>query len=171
MFKLHFSHTYRVLLLVFLCLFSSFTLHKYYMSITQINFVEKQHAVQIISRVFIDDLETELNATSSQKIELATNHETKNIDSIYEHYLKEKLNFTINNKASNFNFIGKEYHNNMVVFYLEIPNINNIANFTIQNSLLTTNFQEQENIVKTTIYNKNNSLILTANNPRKSITF
>ena len=31
--------------------------HKYYVSITQIDFVEEQESVQITSRIFIDDLE------------------------------------------------------------------------------------------------------------------
>ena len=47
-------------LILFLSL-SSFALHKYYMSVTHLKFIAKQETIQIIMRLFIDDLQVELN--------------------------------------------------------------------------------------------------------------
>ena len=46
------------LLLLFAVLFlSSFSAHKFYVSVTQIDYVPSKKRVEITSRIFIDDLE------------------------------------------------------------------------------------------------------------------
>ena len=132
------------------------------MSLTQVNFVKEQKSVQIIVRVFIDDLQEELNATSiKEPIELNTDREPDTIEARFKSYLKEHLSFQINDTQEEFDYIGKEYSDNMAVFYLEIPEIDTIQKLSIQNKLLNFSFSEQENIVKTKIYNKHKSTLFT----------
>jgi len=40
----------------FLCLVSWSDFHKFYLSVTQVNYSEKEHSLQMTSRIFIDDL-------------------------------------------------------------------------------------------------------------------
>lgn len=144
---------------------SSFALHKFYMSITHVNYVEDNKSVQITIRVFIDDLQTELNLYSTNKnIELATDREPKNIDSLYQNYLNEKFKIQINSSDKYYAYIGKKYDHDMVVFYLEAENILEIKTINIENKILLNSFSEQENIVKTNINQKKTSKILNRNN-------
>jgi hypothetical protein len=140
------------------------------MSLTQIHYSKEQQALQIVLRIFIDDFETEINTLSQIKIELGTNREPLNIDRIYESYLITHLNFQIDNEPKSIQYIGKEYKNDQVIFYLEIAGIDSIQTLAVENTVLNGSFQEQENIVKTSIYNQYKSFILTKNNSKASLT-
>lgn len=157
-------------LLTFITL-TSFTIHKFYISITQVNYVEKQQAIQITSRIFIDDLQVAINALSNTNIELASDREPKNITTIYENYLKNHLQFIVNNKEKKFTYIGSEYEKDLVIFYLEIENIDKINSLHVHNRLLTDAFSNQENIVKTKINKIYKSYILTKNKTKALVNF
>lgn len=154
--------------LVFIFFLTSFGIHKFYISITQVNYAKNQKSIQITSRVFIDDLQLEINNLSNSNIELATDREPKNIDSIYNAYLNKHLRFKVNKEDVSYNYIGSEYQKDLVIFYLEIENIDSIPQIEIDNRLLIHSIKEQENIVKTNIYKKNKSFILT-NNKTKAL--
>lgn len=142
------------------------------MSITHVNYIEKQKAVQITLRVFIDDLQTELNLESTtDQIELATDREPKNIDITYHTYLKEKFKININSTEKEFEYLGKKYDHDMVVFYIEIPDIEHIKSIQIQNTILCDLYSEQENILRTDINNIKKSHILTKNSPPAFINY
>lgn len=158
----------------FLILFfsiTSFNLHKFYISITQVNYVEKQHTIQITTRIFVDDLQKEINNISNTNIELASDREPKDVSNIYQKYLNNHLQFIVNKKKAAYNYIGSEYEKDLVIFYLEIENIDNINELEINNRVLYNSFNKQENIVKTNIYNKNKSFILTARDTKALVKF
>ena len=69
----------------------SFSAHKYYLSLTQINFSSKSKSVQIIINVFMDDIETALNKDYDIDLQLTTEKELKENDVYFEKYLNEKL--------------------------------------------------------------------------------
>jgi len=157
---MRFVRFFALSLVLVLC---SFTLHKYYMSMAHVKYVPAQESIQITLRIFIDDLQLEINKTNQTNIELATDREPKKIDSIYESYLTQNFQVEINEKTLNHIYIGQEYKDDMAVFYLEILNVKNIEKLKIENNILYHSFPEQENIVKLNINDKNKSFILTKN--------
>ena len=142
----------------------AFALHKYYISLCEIEYVEKKQSVQIIVGLFIDDLEIVLNKNNQTSLYLATSKEPKNIDNYYKEYLKKNLKFIINNTNTSYTYIGKEYDDNLVHFYLEIPNISKLESIEITNTCLFNYFEDQQNIVKLKINNYNKTFYLTKNN-------
>lgn len=142
----------------------SFTSHKYYLSLTQIKFKEKAKAVQIITSVFMDDIELALNKDYNIDLQLTTKKELENNDIYFEKYLKSKLSFKVNDIAANFNYIGKEYEGDLVYFYLEIENINQVKSIDIDNKILIKHFPEQQNLIKSKVGSKNKSILLTKEN-------
>ena len=149
-----------LLLLVALPLLS-FTAHKYYLSLTQINYKNEAKAVQIIINVFMDDIELALNKDYDIDLQLTTKRELENNDIYFEKYLKNKLNFKVDGKAKNFNYLGKEYDGDLVFFYLEIENINEVNSIDVSNQLLLEHFPEQQNLIKSKVGKKNKSVLLT----------
>lgn len=149
-----------LLLLVALPLLS-FTAHKYYLSLTQINYKSEAKAVQIIINVFMDDIELALNKDYDIDLQLTTKRELENNDIYFEKYLKNKLNFKVDGKAKNFNYLGKEYDGDLVFFYLEIENINEVKSIDVSNQLLLEHFPEQQNLIKSKVGKKNKSVLLT----------
>ncbi|MDB4402003.1 peptidase E [Algibacter sp.] len=146
-------------------------MHKYYISVTQINYVKEKESVQITSRLFIDDFENALKTNYDENIILAEKDEAKIIDTYMQRYLQDKIKLRINNKAVTFNFIGKEYEGDIVRCYLEVEHVKSIESFLITNSVLFDLQKDQQNIVKTNINSKNKSVILTYNNPNALLKF
>lgn len=147
------------------------TVHKYYISVTQINYIEQSSAIQITSRLFIDDFENVLKLKYNKAIVLAEKNEPETINGYINNYLKDKIKITINNQPVAFNFIGKEYDGDIVRCYLEVENILNIDSMAITNKVLFDLQSDQQNIVKTTINSKNKSFILTQDEPTALLKF
>ena len=156
---------------LFFMLSTAFSNHKYFMSLMQIDYVQEQHALQVTVRIFLDDLQTALNAVENSAIEIATDREPEGIEKRYRTYLNEQLSFEVNNRKKNIVYLGKEYEDNQVVFYLEIQEIDSLQSLRIENTLLTHVLREQENIVKTKAYGKNKSVVLTKNKSKILIYF
>lgn len=147
--------------------FLSFTvLHKYYVSVTEVEFVKEQKSVQIISRIFIDDFEKLLRERYDKEITLAIEDEKSTVNFYTEKYLKEKFKIKINEQDVEFTFLGKEYEDDIMVNYLEIENIENISSIHVKNRILFDVFPDQQNIVRFKIHSKNKSYLLTKENDK-----
>ncbi len=163
---------FKFLIIIFIIpLFAFTSVHKYYISVTQVNFVKEKESVQIISRLFIDDFENVLKSKYDEKIVLAEKDEPKIIDTYINRYLQDKIKLSINNKEVTFYFIGKEYEGDIIRCYLEVENVKSIESFSITNSVLFDLHNDQQNIVKTNINSKNKSVILTYDNPNALLKF
>ncbi|MDT0558349.1 peptidase E [Ichthyenterobacterium sp. W332] len=162
---------YLLVAIVCFSLISFTSAHKYYVSVTQIEYVEDKSSLQIISRIFIDDFERILQERYDDSIILGDEEETDNAIKYIEQYLKTKLSLRVNDQDVNFNFIGKKYDNDIVICYLEVENIKQLKTFEISNKVLFELYEEQQNIVRTKIYSKRKSLILIAQNDKGMLKF
>ncbi len=150
----------------------SFSTHKFYLSLTQINYVETQKSLQIVTRIFTDDLELALNERAqTDTLELNTKRTPKNIDKQFDDYLRQKLQFKVNNTLREFDYIGSEYSDGMVLFYLEIPSIDSLQQLEVRNKILIHSISEQENIVKTKIYDRHKTTLFDLENTVALINF
>ena len=162
----------KLILLAFLTIpILSFNLHKHYVSLTQIEFNEEKKAVQITMRCFLDDIEEAVESRTGEKLELASKNEHEKAASYLESYVKNKFNLSINGEEMEYNYLGKEYENNEVFFYLELENISNIKTISVQNSILLEAFEEQQNIVKLNINGIDKTLILVKANDKEMLKF
>ena len=159
------------LLIVLLPMVSFTTLHKYYVSLTEIDFVKEEKSVQIISRIFVDDFETVLRDRYDEELTLMVENEGEEIDYYVERYFQEKFKVIINDNAKEFNFIGKEYEDDIMLCYLEIQDIEEISSIQVENRLLFDKFPDQKNIVRFKIYDVNRSILLVKENDKGLLNF
>lgn len=155
------------LFLLLLPLFSFTAAHKFYVTVTNIAYSEKDQAIQITSRIFIDDLEKVFKERYAISSKMATDNEMTDVDTYLEKYLKSKFIIEINGKQQDYKFIGKKYDNDVVVCFLEITKIKltDIKSISATNELLTDLFDEQQNVVHFKLKGIKKSFVLTqANN-------
>jgi len=69
------------------------------------------------------------------------------------------------------NFLGKEYENNVVYFYIEIDRVPQIKSIGVQNTLLMDEFDTQQNIIKLNINNQKRTMILNRSNDKDLLKF
>lgn len=146
------------ILLILLVPLISFSVHKYYISLTEIEFKKDSESVEIITSFFIDDFEKVLDLEYNIDSQMNYDDEIKNIDDYFKKYLNQNFKVSINNKPKKYNFIGKEYEGNNVHFYLEIENITNIETIEVTSTMLLKYFYRQQNIIKIKNNKKKESL-------------
>ncbi|MDO6676346.1 hypothetical protein Q4517_12405 [Tenacibaculum sp. 1_MG-2023] len=149
----------------------SFTLHKYYVALTEIEYREDTQSVQMIMNVFMDDIELAINKDYNTNLQIATKNELPSINEYYYKYLKTHFKVTINNKEAVYKFIGKEYDGNIVYFYLEIENVSLPKSIKIENDILVDHFPDQQNLIKATVKKERKSLFLSSDNDKGLLNF
>lgn len=141
--------------------FSSFALHKFYVSIYQINFAPEKKMLQITSRIFIDDLNNSLSHVSKQKTHIGEANETPEEVNIMKKYFLEHFSIKVNGQKKQINYLSKELEGNVVICYFNIKDISKLSLLEIQNTALFDLNSEQQNIIQTTVNGKKQSLLLT----------
>lgn len=147
----------------------AFGLHEHYISLTKINYAEEEKSVQVTMRYFIDDLEKVLESRYEQPMELATKDENKKFDIYIETYINQKFKISINELEQTYVYLGKEYEDDLVYFYLEIENVDDIKTIEVQNSMLFEEFEDQQNFIKLTIGKVQKTFILIKSNDKEML--
>lgn len=150
------------LLTLLVPLFAFTVLHKFYISVTNVDYSEKEEAVQIITRVFIDDMNAVINERYGIPAKLGTERESDMDRDYLKKYLRTKFVVEINGETVPYNFIGKKYDTDMLICYLEVPNIqrNELKQIGITNEVLTDLFDDQQNVVHIKVDGKKKSHVL-----------
>ncbi len=162
------------LILIFcfsLILISGKKMHDYYVSVTVIEYSEKHKSLQIISQIFIDDFEKVLRERYDESLTLAEDDEPKIVDSYMRKYLAKKLKLKVNGEDVSFNFIGKEYIDDITYCYLEVENISEVKTLEVTNQTLFDVISEQQNIVRMKMFGKNRSFLLFPDNDNCMLNF
>ena len=160
-------------LILLLPLITAAAAHKFYVSVTNMEYAEKDQAFQITTRIFIDDLETALNARYDVDAQLATEQEIEQSDALIKKYLNTKITININGRKREFTFLGKEYKDDLVICYLELTEVplSDLNSIEVINDLLTEFFEEQQNVVHLKIGETKKSFILVRENNKGMLNF
>lgn len=150
-----------IFLLVLSLGLSSMALHKYYVAVFQVEYVQSKKEFQITSRIFIDDLEKELNRKYNKKFYLGTERELPATEVYLQKYFNEKLRFVINNKSPDLKFLGKEIEDDVLICYITVAAEGNVKALTVKNTTLFESFPDQQNYVHIKINSNKKSLLLT----------
>ena len=147
----------------------AFGVHKHYISLTKIDYVKEKKSIQVTMRFFIDDIEKVVENRFDTSLEMDTNNENNKTNAYVEAYIQEKFKITINDKEQTYSYLGKEYENDVVYFYLEIKNIEDFTMIEVQNKMLFEEFEEQQNFIKLNIGDIKKTFILVRANDKEML--
>jgi hypothetical protein len=134
-------------------------------------YVKEKNSLQIITKIFTDDIEDALQLRYDASISLDTNKETKAADEDLKKYILQKINIKVNGKPVQLNYIGKEYDTDMVVAYIEVTGVKDIKSIEVENKILMELFSDQQNIIHLKTPNSRKSLILDKDEPKGKLDF
>ena len=154
-----------LVLLVFPLVTAS-TDHKFYVSITSIDYAPEEQTLQLISKIFLDDIEDALETRYGRKFHFNSKKEKKEDSELLKDYVFQKLKINVNGKPATLNYIGKEYDIDTVKFFIEISNVSTFNTIEVENKVLLDMFSEQQNIIHVKKYDTRRSLILDKENPK-----
>ena len=159
----------------FVCIFLLFTLaftsHKYYLSLTQVEYNKEQNRLEVIINVFMDDIEIAVNKEYDVDLRLTTKQELEDVDIYFKKYLLKNLSFLVNDIPVEYSFIGKEYEGDLVYFYIESSVIEDPSALQVNNTILFDYFEQQQNVIKFKNGSKRQSKILSKNNNKALLNF
>jgi len=162
----------RLLLIVLFFTLSSFSnLHKYYVSLTQIDYINDSKSIQITMNIFLDDFEQTLNSVFNKEFRLDSKEELKDSNDYIQKYLQDHFELKVNDKVIKIHYLGKEYESDIVYLYIEVENVKGITTIEVKNSMLIDYFPKQQNLIKLKINNKFDSLLLTKSNDKGLLKF
>ena len=134
--------------------------HKFYVSLTQINYNSKTKSIEVTLKLFTDDLELSTTNFSKKTVKII-NAEDSDVE--IANYIKDKFSISINNKVQVLNYLGKEMENDVSWCYLEIKNVTDIQSIKINNRIFTEQFPDQKNLIHLNVNGVEESALLTKN--------
>lgn len=148
-----------------------FEIHPLHVSVTEIEMDEKDKRLEIMMRVFIDDLELTLRQRHEQPALdiLALSEDSRN--KIISDYLSDHLILTLDSKIQKIKYIGHELEESAFIVYIEVSNVKKWKLIQVQNDIIMETFSDQSNLVHVTVREKVKSLRLTKSNPVGKLAF
>ncbi len=153
-----------ILLFFGFILTSSFVVHKFYVSIYQINYASEKKMIQITSRIFVDDLNEVLKMKYKKATHIGASNETIEEVDLMKNYLLDHISIKINGQKRQIIYLSKEMESNVLICYLKIKEVTKINEIEIENTALFEINDEQQNIIQLNVFNKKQNLLLTTTN-------
>ena len=146
--------------------------HPLHVSVTEIEFDEKDKALEIMMRVFADDLEKTLRASLHQPdLDILHPKNGKTLDQMTEEYITGHFKLSLDGKPQKIHYLGHEEDGEALIFYIEVSNVKKWKTIEITNDIIMEMFEDQSNLVHVTVRGTVRSLRLTKETPRNTLTF
>lgn len=119
--------------------------HTYHSSLTRMDYNERDKNVEITVQLFIHDVTPMLERRMKKRVDI---EKTLGVDGEIFKYLAE--NFVFFNKRGELQklkWVGREFENDVVYVYLEIPFAEEFTGTKLQNTIFFESFPEQTNLV------------------------
>jgi hypothetical protein len=139
--------------------------------VTEIEYDEKDRALEIMMRVFIDDLELTMRNNLNQPELDILEQKNQDFDQMMTTYLKQHFRVSLDNKQQKPVYLGHERDGDAFIFYIEVTQVKKWKTISILNDIITETHEDQSNLVHVTVREKVRSLRLTKNTPQDKLTF
>jgi hypothetical protein len=147
-------------------------LHPIHLSVSEINYNEKDKALQITSRIFLDDLEASIrNERNNQELDILEPGKGLTTEQLISEYVLKRFSVKLDGKTQKLNFLGVERDDPAVVCYIEIENIKKFKTIEVRNEVIMDLYDDQSNLVHVTYKGPVKSFRLLSDKPTEVIIF
>ena len=144
----------------FVCLlFVQATIHPDYVSTLDIDYRPDREALQITMRVFTDDWQLMLNTHYDKSLRLDPDTDEEQMVIHSTDYLLQYLELNLNDTYVNPSVLGREYHDDQLVLYLEVMGVVELQTLAVSNRILFAELEGQQNIVRIKTPSKRKSFL------------
>lgn len=146
--------------------------HPIHVSVTEITYDESEKELEIISRIFVDDLEAAIrNAKNKPDLNLREPGNSTRLDQLIGEYLQQHFKISLDGKPQTVLYLGHEFESEAMLCYIQVKNVKKWNIVEIHNSVITELHDDQSNMVHVTVRDKVKSLRLMKDNPTGTLTF
>lgn len=145
--------------------------HPLHISVTEISLDEKENELEIMIRVFTDDLEQAIRSErKNPDLNLWSPGKTTT-DKLAWEYLQPKFKLTSGGEVLNLKYLGHEKDEDVTVFYIQVQPMQKFEAISVTNSIITELYDDQSNLINVTLGETTKSLRLMRNNPSGKLSF
>lgn len=149
-----------------------FFLHPIHISVSEINYSEKDKALQITTRIYIDDLELSVRTQrNEQELDLIDPKNGLTTEKMVNEYVAKHLSVKLDGKLQKLTFLGMEREDPALICYIEIENVKKFKTLEVRNDIIMETHDDQSNLVHVTYKGTTKSMRLIHDNPVGTITF
>ncbi len=147
-------------------------IHPLHVSVTEIEMDEKDKALEITMRVFIDDAELTFRKELNQpELDILNLKNGLTLDQLMTDYLKDHFKISLEAKPQKIKYLGHEKEDEAFIFYSEVSAVKKWKTIQIQNNMMMEIHDDQSNLVHIRVKDKTKSMRLTNENPMDKIIF
>lgn len=147
-------------------------IHPLHVSVTEITLDEKEKELEVVSRIFVDDLQTAIRESTKQpELNLLEPGGGTTTDQLVSNYLNTRLKISLKGKPQTWKFLGHEVESDAILCYIQVSNVKKLETIEVFNSVITELYDDQSNLVHVTVREKVKSLRLMKDNPLGTLTF
>jgi hypothetical protein len=146
-------------------------IHPLHVSVTEMEWDEKDKALEIMMRVFMDDLELAFRQRYANPALDILNPGEPTLDKMMATYLNERFSVSIDGKKQTLNYLGHERDGEAFVFYIEIGRLKKWNRIRVANTIMMELYDDQSHLVHVTVSGKIRSLRLTKSNSSGELSF
>ena len=141
-------------------------LHPMHVSVTEVEYSEKNKSLQIISRIFIDDLEISIRSQKNQEsLDLLEPKNGMTTDQLVSAYLRDHFKIKVDGKPAKINYLAHEIEDLAIICYMEIENIKKLKSIEVTDTVIQETHDDQSNLVHITYRGPVKSFRLTREKP------
>lgn len=147
-------------------------LHPIHLSVSEINYSEKDKALQITSRIFLDDLELSIrNQRKQPDLDLLEPGPGLTTEQLISEYVIKHFSVKLDSKLQKLNFLGFEREDPAVICYIEIENVKRFKTIEVKNEVIMETHDDQSNLIHVTYKGPVKSLRLMRDKSSDVLTF
>lgn len=139
---------------------TSAAVHDFHVSITKIDLNPESKKLEIMIKLFTDDLSEALNQKYGTNFMLGTASEPPNANDRLKEYVNGQFSISVNGKPVELNYLGKQQEDDATWVYIESERVGKIRSMAVSNPLLTDLFDDQANLINVKVEGKKGGLTL-----------
>ncbi|MGB5944255.1 MAG: DUF6702 family protein [Leeuwenhoekiella sp.] len=151
---------------VLLTVSTALAAHKYYFSVSEIKYNVQNESVEIITRIFYDDLEKTMQTRYDADFKIGGGYPEDKRIALLQRYFDQKLRIKVNGKPVKLKFLGLKTEQDYAVNFAEIKNVPSIKSIEVVNTLLRDLFENQKNVIHLEIGGNRKSFLLITENDK-----
>lgn len=159
--------------LLLISLISLFTTvkHDFHTSITNAEYNAKSGSMEIAMKLFTDDLELTMKNKHHVVLNLNSDNELPQADSLIYNYVIDNFSIQSSKKSDRPKYVGKEIENGITFIYLEVHSFPIEKELLVKNTVFFDTFDDQSNIVNIKLNGELESAFLKKGHETESIQF
>lgn len=157
--------------IILLISLSGSAVHDFHVSITKIDLNPESKKLEVMIKLFTDDLSTALDSFSGKTLNLGTEKEPPAANDELKRYINSGFEISVNGKILVLNYLGKQQEDDATWVYLESEKVGKVKSVDVTNSLLTERFEDQANLINLKVRGQKEALTLRKGKVSGAVTF